>query len=103
MLNTMQMMEYFVKTGFGIADTPTFGAQTMTVMNLGQGSGAAPIGMRNIITLTDNAYKRLGHGMYNRSAINQRLFLLLLPSSMWMTLTSTAYRMKSSSPMYKRV
>jgi hypothetical protein len=65
MLNTMQMMEYFVKTGFGIANTPSFGgSDNNRLMSLGQGSGAAPIEMRNIITLTDNAYKRLGHGMY---------------------------------------
>ena len=77
MLNTMQLMEYFVKTGFGIADTPSFGgSEDDRLMSLGQGSGAAPIGMRNIITLTDNAYKRLGHGMNTRSAISQRLFLL---------------------------
>jgi hypothetical protein len=77
MLNTIQLMQYFVKTGFGIADTPFFGgSKDNWLMSLGQGSGAAPIGMRNIITLTDNGYKQLGHGMYTRSAINQRLFLL---------------------------
>ena len=77
MLNTMQLMDYFVKTGFGIADTPSFGGtEDNRLMSLGQGSGAAPMGMRNIITLTDNAYKRLGHGMTTHSAISQRLFLL---------------------------
>jgi hypothetical protein len=27
-------------------------------MSLGQGSGAAPMGMRNIITIADNAYTK---------------------------------------------
>jgi hypothetical protein len=86
MLNTMQLMQYFVKTGFGIADTPSLGgSEDDRLMSLGRGSGAAPIGMRNIITLTDNAYKCIGHGMYTPSAINQRLFLSL-QSYTWMTL-----------------
>lgn len=77
MLNTMQLMQYFVKSGFGIAKEPSFGgSEDDRLMSLGQGSGAAPIGMRNIITLTDNAYKRLGHGMDLKSSITQRLFLL---------------------------
>jgi hypothetical protein len=77
MLNTMQLMQYFVKSGFGIAKEPSFGgSEEDRLMSLGQGSGAAPIGMRNIITLTDNAYKRLGHGMNLSSSISQRIFLL---------------------------
>jgi hypothetical protein len=56
----MQHMQYFVKTGFGVAKSPTFGGTPGDLlMSLGQGSGAAPMGMRNIITLADNAYKRL--------------------------------------------
>jgi hypothetical protein len=56
----MQHMQFFVKTSFGVAKSPTFGG-TMgdLLMSLGQGSGAAPMGLRNIITLADNAYKRL--------------------------------------------
>eukprot|EP00956_Cyclotella_meneghiniana_P028760 scaffold67902_cov49-Cyclotella_meneghiniana.AAC.1 len=45
-------------------------------MSLGQGSGAAPMGMRNIITIATNAYKRLGHGIHMQTAISQRLLLL---------------------------
>jgi hypothetical protein len=45
-------------------------------MSLGQGSGAAPMGLRNIITLADNAYKRLWHAINMESAISARIFLL---------------------------
>jgi hypothetical protein len=77
MLTTMQHMQYFVKTGFGIAKTPSFGGSTGDLlMSLGQGSDAAPMGMRNIITLADNAYKRLGHGINMESSISARIFLL---------------------------
>jgi hypothetical protein len=45
-------------------------------MSLGQGSGAAPMGMRNIITLADKAYKCLGHGIHMKSSISAHIFLL---------------------------
>ena len=77
MLSTMQLMQYFIKTGFGLADDASFGGTLESrLMSLGQGSGAAPMGMRCIITLADNAYKRLGHGMSCKSAIHQRIFIL---------------------------
>lgn len=79
MLQTMQNMDYFIKTGFGISESPTFGGGSgmgSKLMGLGQGSGAAPGGMRNIITLVDNAYKRLGHGMSAASCLSGRIFLL---------------------------
>jgi hypothetical protein len=64
MLKTMQHMQYFVKSGFGLADQPSFqGTPTDKLMGLGQGSGAAPLGMRGVVTLAINAYKTLGHGM----------------------------------------
>eukprot|EP00956_Cyclotella_meneghiniana_P026710 scaffold58429_cov56-Cyclotella_meneghiniana.AAC.2 len=77
MLTTMQNMQYFVRTGFGISKEPAFGGQEGDLlMSLGQGSGAAPMGMRNIITIATNAYKRLGHGIRMQTAISQRLLLL---------------------------
>jgi hypothetical protein len=77
MLTTMQHMQYFVKTGFRIAKTPSFGGSAGDLlMSLGQGSGTAPMGMRNIITLADNAYKRLGHGINMESSISAPIFLL---------------------------
>jgi hypothetical protein len=77
MLRTMQNMQYFVRAGFGISEEPAFGgSKGDLLMSLGQGSGAAPMGMRNIITLADNAYKRLGHGINLESAISLRIFLL---------------------------
>jgi hypothetical protein len=77
MLTTMMHMQYFIKSGFGISKTPSFGGTPdHPLMSLGQGSGAAPIGMRNMITLADNAYKRLGHGLEARTSITARLFLL---------------------------
>ena len=79
MLQTMQSMDYFIKTGFGISEEPVFGGSShlgSKLMGFGQGSGAAPGGMRNIVTLVDNAYKRLGHGMAATSSISGRIFLL---------------------------
>eukprot|EP00956_Cyclotella_meneghiniana_P036851 scaffold131293_cov46-Cyclotella_meneghiniana.AAC.1 len=79
MLQTMQCMDYFIKTGFGISEQPAFGGSAgfgSKLMGLGQGSGAAAGGMRNIITLVDNAYKRLGHGMEAKSSLAGRIFLL---------------------------
>lgn len=77
MLNTMQLMQYFIKSGFGVAKTPSFGgSHDSRLMGLGQGSGAAPIGMRCVITLADNAYKRLGHGINITSSISARVFIL---------------------------
>lgn len=77
MLTTMQHMQYFLRTGFGLSDEPAFGGQDGDLlMSLGQGSGAAPMGMRNIITLATNAYKRLGHGINMKTAISTRIFLL---------------------------
>eukprot|EP00956_Cyclotella_meneghiniana_P022380 scaffold42322_cov25-Cyclotella_meneghiniana.AAC.4 len=75
----MQCMDYFIKTGFGISDEPAFGGSAQLgskLMGLGQGSGAAPGGMRNIITLVDNAYKRMGHGMAATSSISGRILIL---------------------------
>eukprot|EP00956_Cyclotella_meneghiniana_P038869 scaffold161364_cov40-Cyclotella_meneghiniana.AAC.1 len=79
MLQTMQSMDYFIKTGFGISEEPVFGGSSQLgskLMGFGQGSGAAPGGMQNIVTLVDNAYKRLGHGMAATSSISGRIFLL---------------------------
>lgn len=56
MLSTMQLMQYFIKSGFGIADTP--------------------LGMQCIVTLADLAFKRLGQGMSSASSITARIFLL---------------------------
>jgi hypothetical protein len=56
MLKTMQMMQYFVKSGFGVADKPSFeGTPLELLMGLGQGSGAAPMGMRGVVTLAVNS------------------------------------------------
>jgi hypothetical protein len=64
MLKTMQLMQYFVNSSFGVADTPSFeGTPLALLMGLGQGSGAAPMGMRGVVTLVVNSYKTLGHGM----------------------------------------
>jgi hypothetical protein len=77
MLTTMQHMQYFVKSGFGLADTPSFqGTPDSKLMGLGQGSGAAPLGMRGVVTLAINAYKTLGHGMQVPFSRSQRLLYL---------------------------
>ena len=77
MLKTMQMMQYFVKSGFGVADKPSFeGTPLELLMGLGQGSGAAPMGMRGVVTLAVNSYKTLGHGMSAKMSRTQRVVLL---------------------------
>ncbi|KAL7502290.1 hypothetical protein ACHAXN_001984 [Cyclotella atomus] len=77
MLKTMQLMQYFVKSGFGVADTPSFeGTPLALLMGLGQGSGAAPMGMRGVVTLAVNSYKTLGHGMTATMSRSQRIVLL---------------------------
>jgi hypothetical protein len=71
------MMEYFTKSGFGIGKEPSSGGSiTARLMGLRQGSGAAPIGMQSMITLVDNAYKRLGHGMNAKFLLADRICLL---------------------------
>ena len=73
----MQLMQYFIKSGFGIANTPSFGGTISSpLMGLGQGSGAAPMGMRCIVSLVDMSYKRLGHGMKTQMSISERIFIL---------------------------
>jgi hypothetical protein len=77
MLKTMQLMQYFVKSGFGVADTPSFERTPLEfLMGLGQGSGAAPMGMRGVVTLVVNSYKTLGHGMKAKLSRSQRIVLL---------------------------
>jgi hypothetical protein len=52
MLSTMQMMQHFIKSGVGISKEPVFGASIFArLMGLGQGSGAALIGVRSMIIL----------------------------------------------------
>ena len=73
----MQLMQYFVKSGFGVADTPSFeGTPLALLMGLGQGSGAALMGMRGVVTLAVNSYKTLGHGMTATMSRSQRIVLL---------------------------
>jgi hypothetical protein len=99
MLSTMQMMEYFIKSGFDIAKELSFcGSTNARLMGLGQGSGAAPIGMRSMITLVDNSYKRLGHGMNAKFSLADRISLYLLRSSTWTTLTSCTGQNFMASP-----
>jgi hypothetical protein len=77
MLKTMQLMQYFVNSSFGMADTPSFeGTPLALLMGLGQGSGAAPMGMRGVVTLVVNSYKTLGHGMTATMSQSQCAVLL---------------------------
>ncbi len=62
LLNTMQTMQYVLKTGFG-ESTCTYGGMT-AAPNLGlrQGNGTASPGFLALSSLIVNAYRRLGHG-----------------------------------------
>jgi hypothetical protein len=77
MLKTMQLVQYFVKSGFGVADTPSYeGTPLEFLIGLGQGSGAAPLGMRGVVTLAVDSYNTLGHGMQAKMSRSQRIILL---------------------------
>ena len=102
-LSTMQLMQYFIKLGFGIADTPSFGGTPESpLMGLGQGSGAAPMGMRCIVTLADLAYKRGLDTVWPPNLPLQPVFSFWPRSFMSMTLIfctghpNMAYQMKNS-------
>lgn len=76
LLNTMQTMQYVLKTGFG-ESTITYGG-TIAAPNsgLGQGNGAASPGFLALSSLIVNAYCQQGHGARVLSSFSQRLFHL---------------------------
>ena len=58
----IQTMRFFLKTGFGLAETSYGGTKDKPYMGLTQGSGASPAAWTAISTLIVSAYKAKGHG-----------------------------------------
>jgi hypothetical protein len=57
----MQVMQYFLKTGFGKSSESYGGTSDSPNSGLGQGSGANPPGFLALSLLIVNAYRRQGH------------------------------------------
>ena len=76
LLNTMQTMQYVLKTGFGESTETYGGTADAPNSGLGQGSGASPPGFLALSSLIVNAYRRLGHGARVLSSYTRRLFHL---------------------------
>ena len=55
-------MRFFLKTGFGLANSSYGGTEDAPYMGLTQGSGASPAAWTAISTLIVSAYKAKGHG-----------------------------------------
>ncbi len=63
MLEVLQQMQYYLRTGFGQANVPFGSCPDDPCFGLGQGNGAAPPGFSAISTLMINSYKSCNHGM----------------------------------------
>jgi hypothetical protein len=76
LLNTMQTMQYVLKTGFGESSTTYGGTIAAPNSGLGQGNDAASPGFLALSSLIVNAYRRQGHGARVLSTFSRRLFHL---------------------------
>ena len=76
MLLSMQSMGWFLRTGFGLSDTPFRGSDDSPMMGLGQGSSAAAPAFSVTSLLQTRAYHRLGHCEPMYSAWSGMLLLL---------------------------
>lgn len=76
MLRTMQLMQYFIKSSFCPANKLSFkGTPLALLMGLGQHNGAAPLGMKGVVTLALNSYMTLCHGMNSQMLRSQQILL----------------------------
>lgn len=75
-LETLEIMDFFLRSGFGVSDEAWGGTSDDPCYGLGQGAGWAPASFSATSTLNVNAYKRLGHGVTYTSAISRRTFYL---------------------------
>ncbi len=76
LLTLMQVMQYFLRTGFGESSESFSGTPTNPNSGLGQGSGRSPPGFLALSSLIVNAYRCQGHGTNVASAFVGRLFSL---------------------------
>jgi hypothetical protein len=58
----MQVMQYFLKTGFGESSESYGGTSDSPNSGLDQGSGASPPGFLALSLLSVNAFRHQGHG-----------------------------------------
>ncbi|KAL3803357.1 hypothetical protein HJC23_009321 [Cyclotella cryptica] len=63
----IQLMRFYLKTGFGMATDSYGGTKLCPYMGLAQGSGAAPAAWTAISTVMVEAYKAKGFGAYFKS------------------------------------
>ena len=73
---TLALMDFFLKSGFGVASDPFSGTEDNKFHGLGQGCGWSGSAFGSTSTLMINAYKRLGHGHAYHSEWNSRAFFL---------------------------
>jgi hypothetical protein len=76
LLKTMQVIQYFLKTGLGESSESYGGTTDHPNSGLGQGSGASPPGFLALSSRIVNAYRRMGHGVNIMSAYIGRLYSL---------------------------
>ena len=76
LLQSLQMMQFCLQTGFGESKDFFGGSSDNRLAGYGQGNGAAPAAFTILSTLIINAYKRLGNGAKLTSSYTARLFLL---------------------------
>jgi len=76
LLQTMQRMQYYLRTGYGESKHSYGGKQDDPFMGYGQGNGAAPPGFSAVSSLIVNAYRRLGHGAQITTSLVRRLVQL---------------------------
>ena len=76
MLKALQIMQFYLRTGFGESRMTYGGSEETPLFGLGQGNGAAPPSFLVLSALVVNAYKRKGHGAKLSSCRMALLFML---------------------------
>lgn len=72
----VQTMQFYLKTGYGLATQSYGGSQGNPYMGLTQGSGAAPAAWSAVSTVILSAYKSRGHGALFASAWSGMVLLV---------------------------
>ena len=76
LLETMEMMRFFLRTGFGESKQSYGGTHEQRLAGYGQGNAASGPGFTALSSLIVNAYLREGHGAQIYSSYYKRLLLL---------------------------
>jgi hypothetical protein len=72
----MQMMRFFLKTGYGESDKSYGGLTEDRTLGLGQGNAAAGPGFLAISAQIMNAYPQNGNGAWTMTSLSHRHFIL---------------------------